>query len=107
MTRCRPPTPTRRFCRSFSRAFIGSNTIPTCGPPPYVPHYNRFDTTEMRREPMEWNARASGHRLSDHPETTLWLLRCRYQGHSEGLVLQAGRVQRSNDAEELGYKPTR
>ena len=69
----------------------------------YVPHYNRFDTTEMRREPMGWNARASGHRLSDHPEKTLWLIRSRRDGQCEGLVLKHSGVQRSNSAKELGY----
>ncbi|MCW3094489.1 MAG: hypothetical protein JWL77_107 [Chthonomonadaceae bacterium] len=68
----------------------------------YVPDYHRFDTTERRRDPIEWNSRAAGYKLSDDYKP-LWLIRSRYHGFCEGFVLSGWGVKRTMDPKELGY----
>jgi hypothetical protein len=70
----------------------------------YRPHYERFDTGEMRREPITWNRDAAGRRLSDDLNTVLWLTRSQYHGYCRGLVLTSGySVKITTDRTELGY----
>ncbi|MCW3054058.1 MAG: hypothetical protein JWN14_3228 [Chthonomonadales bacterium] len=68
----------------------------------YLPDYHRFDTTERKRDPIEWNSRASGYKLSDEAKT-LWLVRSRYHGFCEGLVLNGMGLKRTTDPKALGY----
>jgi hypothetical protein len=75
----------------------------------YVPDYHRFDTTEMKRNPIEWNNRAIIYKPTDEDDRdhkALWLVRCRHTGFCEGLVLRPPgglMVERSTDLKDLGY----
>jgi hypothetical protein len=68
----------------------------------YVPDYGRFDTGEMRRNPIEWNTAVAGKKLDDLAGT-VWLTRSIYHGFTEGLVW-SGRVERNTDPKVLGYR---
>lgn len=72
----------------------------------YRPDQARFDTREMRRKPLEWNAANRFHR--EKSESPVWVLRFRTEGDwARGLVVYPGGEARwTQDREELGY-PTR
>jgi hypothetical protein len=71
----------------------------------YEPEYHRFDTHEMRRNPIEWNAALAGAPLGKGPERTTWLCRSRTHDFVWGWLvsLPEGRLERTLDAVELGY----
>lgn len=79
----------------------------------YAANYHRFDTGEMRREPLiEWNAAASGRKLFSDTERThdvsdpdIWLIRWGNIHGVSGYVLDlsSGNLTRTNDAKKLGY----
>lgn len=71
----------------------------------YRPIYHRFDLGEMRRAPVEWNARAAREKLFEGPPRTLWLSRSCSDGHCEGLVMElpGAMVGRHSDPVKLGY----
>jgi len=69
----------------------------------YVPEYERFDTTEKRRNGVEWNQRVAGFKKSQLDETTVWLIRWRNRGWVQGLISEYGYVRRSTDPKALGY----
>ena len=76
----------------------------------YLPDYDRFDTTERRRIPWEWNAKAAGMRIStESGDSTslgsIWLCRAYAGGLYNGFVLNRddGEVHLSTDPQALGY----
>lgn len=82
----------------------------------YVPEYTRFDRSEQRRHPWQWNPAVSGATLTtDGNDKTdrgeIWLCRVSWNDYTEGYVLDrnTGLVSRTSDPEKLGYggKPTR
>jgi hypothetical protein len=71
----------------------------------YLPDQARFDTREMRRRPLEWNA--SNHFDRDNSEKPVWVLRFRTQDDWErGLVVYPGGEARwTQERNDLGFPP--
>lgn len=72
----------------------------------YDPQYQRFDTGEQRRSPIEWNTAVAGKRLDDVPET-VWVMRQRSsyrRRYAYGWIYErrTHRFNRSTDPTTLG-----
>jgi hypothetical protein len=69
----------------------------------YAPNYHRFDTTEMRREPVRWNPRAMRLKPSDTSDKRVWLVRRGEGRNATGIVLQWGKLRRIQRPIDLKY----
>lgn len=69
----------------------------------YLPDYSRFDTTDKQQQPIEWNKEVAAAKINYDTESAIWLIRSRYDGFAEGLVLTNVIIRRTTSLEELGY----